>query len=364
MSLELMRLRCVIIAMVWMPLPTAVCGQSVIADAPANSWIEVPNTMLRAVVPQEDEFPGTWGVCGPRSVIDAWSGAALDTKRSRLLVFGGGHADYGGNELYAFDIPRLEWQRLTDPFPNPQDDSTDQNPDGTPQSRHTYGGLSYLSHNDRFFALGGAVYRSGNSVCDKVWTFDLANERWERDTTAAPFRPAYDCTCAYDPETGTLWYCNYDGGSWAQVWGYNTDREWRRLPTEEDRGYAGVALDTRRGRLVVLSEGIIKAYDVRGDSPVETWDTTGGDDFLRQRQVGFEYDPVADRLVGWSRDRVYVLDPESKTWTVNNPPGAPEPSENGTYGRWRYVRSVNAYILVTGIDENVHFYKLTPGVPD
>ena len=51
-----------------------------------------------------------------------------------------------------------------------------------------------------------------------------------------------------------------------------------------------------------------------------------------------------------------------ETWQINNPPGAPRPSGNGTFGRWRYVPSVNAFVLVTGIDVNVHFYKLTAGL--
>jgi hypothetical protein len=153
-----------------------------------------------------------------------------------------------------------------------------------------------------------------------------------------------------------------DGGSWADVWSYDFDQDaWTQLKIGEDRGYSGVALDTKRGRLVVLSEGNVIAYDVRGNEPAETWQTTGGDKFLKQREVGFEYDPVADKLVGWSEAEVFVLGPQNKTWTVNHPPGAPEPSGNGTFGRWRYVPSVNGFVRVTGIDANVHFYKLTAG---
>ena len=333
-----------------------------LATAPANTWLEIPNTKMRMVAPREGEFPGTWGVCGPRSVIDCWSGAALDTKRSQLLVFGGGHADYGGNELYSFDIPKLKWARLTDPFINPKADNSDENPDGTPQSRHTYGGLAYLSHSDRFFALGGSVYRSGNAVCTRPWSFDLSNSKWARAAGKAPFNPGYDCTCAYDPLTKTLWYCNYDGGTWASIWSYDSATDtWSRLKMDEARGFTGVALDTNRGKLVALSMGKVIVYDVRGKTPAEEWKTTGDTDFLNEREVGFEYDPVADKYVGWSSGPVFVLDPETKVWQAHNPPGAPKPSENGTYGRWRYVPSVNAYVLVTGIDNNVHFYKLTAG---
>ena len=59
-----------------------------------------------------------WGVTEERpgaSVrkITAWSSAALDPDSSRLLVWGGGHADYAGNEVYAFDLRSLQWTRLS-----------------------------------------------------------------------------------------------------------------------------------------------------------------------------------------------------------------------------------------------------------
>ena len=43
------------------------------------------------------------------------SGAAYDTVRDRLVVFGGGHADSADNALYVFDLNTLQWSRLNDP---------------------------------------------------------------------------------------------------------------------------------------------------------------------------------------------------------------------------------------------------------
>ena len=36
-------------------------------------------------------------------------------------------------------------------------------------------------------------------------------------------------------------------------------------------------------------------------------------------------------------------------------------NSRGTYGRWRYIPRVNAFILVNDVDENVYFYKHTGG---
>src|SRR5215831_10640591 len=79
-----------------------------------DTWLSVPNSHMSTVAPTNGQFAGTWGVGGPANVIAAWCGGALDTQRSRLILWGGGHADYYGNELYAFDIPTLKWSRLTD----------------------------------------------------------------------------------------------------------------------------------------------------------------------------------------------------------------------------------------------------------
>jgi hypothetical protein len=36
---------------------------------------------------------------------------------------------------------------------------------------------------------------------------------------------------------------------------------------------------------------------------------------------------------------------------------APAPTQNGIFGRWRYVPSLDAFVVVTAIDQNVQFYK-------
>lgn len=42
-------------------------------------------------------------VTGPKSVIIAWNGAAFDSKNLKMYFHGGGHRDYGGDEVYELD---------------------------------------------------------------------------------------------------------------------------------------------------------------------------------------------------------------------------------------------------------------------
>ena len=81
------------------------------AGMPPNSWLAIPNTKLEAVAASPTQFPGIQGN-GFYTIIDAWNGALLDTKRNRLVIWGGGHNDYWGNEMYVFDISALAWSCL------------------------------------------------------------------------------------------------------------------------------------------------------------------------------------------------------------------------------------------------------------
>src|SRR5262245_48838500 len=145
-----------------------------------GSWLSVPGTTMAQVVADREKFPKAQGILGPAGVISAWSGAAFDRKRNRLVLWGGGHSDYHGNELYAFSTETLTWERLTDPTPDPRL-NREANGDGTPNSRATYNGLAYLSHSDRFFAIGGAL--AGNGGARTPWTFDFDAKKW---TAGAP----------------------------------------------------------------------------------------------------------------------------------------------------------------------------------
>ena len=83
-----------------------------------GGWCELNGASIADVFPKNLE-PGVRMVTGPRSVIDAWNGAAFDPERLILYFHGGGHRDYGGNEVYSFDLRKGLWRRLTEPAPLP-----------------------------------------------------------------------------------------------------------------------------------------------------------------------------------------------------------------------------------------------------
>lgn len=317
-----------------------------------DTWVTVPDSKMRSVAPTNGQFAGTWGVGGPGMVIAAWGGGALDTQRSRLILWGGGHADYYGNEVYAFDIPTLKWSRLTDPFVSPVMDQ-ETNADGTPNSRHTYSGLAYIAHADKFFGQGGSLAGVGFAKCDKSWTFDFATKKWKDQAPATTPGGGFGVTCAYDPASKKL-YWGGGSGFWSYTYDTNT---WTKL-NDDGFYYNTSAIDSKRGQLLVIGNGSFFSYDLKNGNYVkQNWPTTGAASVAAAGNPGFDYDPTADRFVAWAGGAPYILDPATKTWTTGSATGAAGAGSNGIYGRWRYVPTVNAFVVVTGADDNVYFYK-------
>ncbi|HVE41723.1 MAG TPA: hypothetical protein VNM14_17660 [Planctomycetota bacterium] len=326
------------------------------SSMPADSWMAVPNSAMRSVAPTNGQFPGTWGVSGPGMVIAAWGGGAFDAKRGRLVLWGGGHADYYGNELYAFDVATLKWLRLTDPFVNPVMDQ-EVNGDGTPNSRHTYGGLAYIAHADRFFGQAGSLAGIGFATCNRTWTFDFDAKKWTDRAPATTSGGGFGVNCSYDPATKKVWWCS------SGLWSYDYDANAWTKHNADEYYYHSSAMDTKRGQMVIVGNGLVCSYDLKNANYTrQVWTTTGGDALISKGNIGLDYDPTIDRIVGWAGGSPYLLDPATKTWTAGSAVGASPPGQNGIYGRWRYVPSANAFVVVTGFDENVYFYKASAGV--
>ena len=175
----------------------------ILSNLQPGEWYEVPNSRLETVFPS----PVPQGNSGPESVMDAWSGGAYDTKRDRLIVWGGGHADYSGNEVYVFDVNSLKWSRLTEPSQNVGgNESTGLYPDGKPRSAHTNNYIQYAESVDRFISLGLGFTYPGSYVTPYVHAFDFDTLTWDSSLQPVPSNGGSipDSITAYDPKTGKI----------------------------------------------------------------------------------------------------------------------------------------------------------------
>lgn len=324
-----------------------------IEDLQPGNWLEIPNSKLRAVLPS----PLPTG--NPYMIMAAWSGGAYDTKRNRLIVWGGGHNDYCGNELYVFDVPGMRWIRLTDPT-------------SSPLSIHSYDQLEYLPEQDRFFAAGGSVCSSGGWATDDTLYFNFDTNSWEQ-RAALPgalgdfWELAMDSD--YDPVSKRVVLVGYkESGDYDPA----TNR-WTRHGNDFFRnlGHSG-ALDPEKRKYITIGEGTPQVFDMDANGRLgarRSLVTTGAKDLENSTAPGLVYDPTIKKIVGWANGGdVFSLDMGTLVWTRHSPansinPGNPrnQGDYHGTFGRFRYMPAYNAYIVATTIDSNVFVYKLSPG---
>lgn len=353
-----------LLALVWMAPGYADASASfILSTLRPGEWYELPNTKLSAVFPKEAET--TWGVVGPESVVRAWSGAAYDTKRNLFVLNGGGHADYGGNEVYAFALEDLKWTRLTEPsrmreLPSGQFVTTDE----TPVSAHTYGSLAYLPNVDRIFRNGGAEWRSGKNFDRSAWLFDVARRRWQRGAAGGGGL----AVSVYDPVKATV----YVIGS-ARVDEYDPvhDTWTARVTGQADFRPDIGALDPLARKLVTNSyrPGVI-VYDIAKDGSLtgrRFAETQGATEWDR-KMLALEYDPVRKVLVAWAGDRgTAYLDVKAMLWQrYSNTASANGPvksrdrdylASGAIFGRWRYVPKYDVFIGYNNPRGNVWVWK-------
>jgi Bacterial Ig domain/RTX calcium-binding nonapeptide repeat (4 copies) len=131
--------------------------------APEGSWLRVNENRFSDVWPDSTQIPYTPGYLQPAKVIFAWSSMAWDPNRDQLIFWGGGHANYSGNEIYRFDTSTLRWERaslpsdVVDLLGDKQYFSVD-GPFNAPTSSHTYDNQIFLPVIDRFLTFGGAKF--------------------------------------------------------------------------------------------------------------------------------------------------------------------------------------------------------------
>lgn len=329
-----------------------------------GEWYEVPNSHLRSVGPN----PPAPNSAYP-NVINPWSGGTYDTKRDRLIVWGGGHSDYSGNEIYAFSIGSLTWQRLTDPSTDVGgSEASGYYPDGKPRSRHTYEYIEYLGPTfDRFCSFGGhGLYPSGQIGTSNTDCFNFATNQWERYASTPVF--GIGSCSAYDPVKGHGWM---HGGGTSSLAEFNpTANTWTvRGAVQNDIYYANAEIDPVRRRFIAIGHGIHASWNIDASGTIARTNlaTSGATSIESVDNPGLAYDSASDRMVAWSGGGdVYVLNLSTLVWSRVSPAGTNQvtptaPDNNGTYGRFRYIASKNAFIVVNAIDQDVYIYKLTAG---
>src|SRR5262252_3481304 len=87
-----------------------------IVQAPENGWFRVNVNRFKDVWTPDylEPYMGALNR-SPSRIIYAWSGFAWDSNRGDLILYGGGHANYGGNDVYRWHSSNFLWERASLP---------------------------------------------------------------------------------------------------------------------------------------------------------------------------------------------------------------------------------------------------------
>jgi hypothetical protein len=347
---------------------------------------QFPNSRADAINPCPTEScsysVGGGAAVGFSAIMDAWSGGAYDTKRDRLLVFGGGHNDYYGNQVIAFDLNAGTWSQLIAPSNVSGSDTTTAGgqssghyADGKPTSRHTVNLIQYSHQLDSMItpACSAPAGLMGIGGIPKADRFNLATNTWSvlpdipRVSSFEEFAGAWSATDVF----GDIWVQSTTNSN-NRLYKYDVSaNSWSASNNPFSAGFyfgagAAVAVDTKRNRMFTIG------HDSDGNSVHFLWNLndintgwtslSGVPSALNfDSPCGLVYDPIGDRLIAWrGGTTLYIMNCSTLAWSTQTitgaNPGAAEP--RGTYGRMQYVPSMHGIVLVSTVSTSVYFIKL------
>jgi len=328
-------------------------------------WHAIPHTQLSSVCPDVAEIQG---VEGCRAVIADWNGALADTKRNRLILWGGGHNGYFGNEVYALDVEHSTLRRITEPSSGNSISNLSSCPeeyaDGKPNARHTYNGLQYISKQDVYFVFGAGLSPCGN-FSNGVWLFDPSHAAWMKRNPKAHPNPAQNGSVpmtAYDSGSGMIYEVEGNVGGF---WKYDLSADsWTSLGEVSACSPLNMtaAVDPIRKLYFCIGNGSFSKISLSGSHKATSLKGRGCEGLVAAGGPGFDFDSSQNRLVGWAGGgTVYIYDPDSDSCATKTFEGDPGRQQaNGTYGRFRYFPALKVFALVNDWKQDAYFLRLAP----
>ena len=381
---------------------TPVSANPVLSIGPAPAWVlnltprvwaAVGTNTIADVDPKLDPvananypFEGVWnGNAGQNAVVDGWNGGAFATRmgaNGALIVWGGGHKNYHGNEVYAFDMAARSWTRLTNPYAGNIDLPAPNGiwPDGSPSVPETYGFSAYRPASNSFITF--RAQKDDSPVLVPVAAFfSLDTLTWRIGTIDSA-----------DPSTSGGWsvYDNYRDVFWLE--GGDSSGVFAKFDPVGNAGLgawtnyslkSGI-LDNRAARDPVNDSLVITDFqyappkilglDLTAPAGAAIELAQGGTPpAIKEPQSGWAWSSTRSAFIYWmTGDAVYEVrqigpDWRTATWTwtkLTNPGNVLVPLEvspQGPYNRFQVVRYNEAEIaiVVTGTQTPVYVFRIS-----
>jgi hypothetical protein len=330
-------------------------------------WFQIPNTSIQSKCPTYTDIQGNSGCA---AVMSAWSGGLFDSRRNRLIIHGGGHTDYYGNEIYAIDLnanpiaPVLVHDASTGSSISNLGTCPEAFTDGTPNSRHIYNGELYLPVQDTYFLYGAFKSTCGNDT-DGQWQYNPTSNAWSQQTPSTHPSHASNGSVpqfAYDPttqniyevenNTGIFWQYNVAANTWTNLANVTACSGLLNMTT---------AIDNGRRMYFCVGNGGFGKVSLTAPYTGTKLTGTGCSAIIGKAGPGFVYDPVQKLLVGWAGgDTAYIYNPDTDSCSAVTYTGGPTVIQaNGTFGRFNYSPSLGVFVVANSISTNAYTLRLT-----
>ena len=182
-------------------------------SAAPGTWVKVITENTATSINPDPQGTTTYrGNTGFLSVWEAWnSGVYVPTYGTcgAMIYYGGGHVDYYGNEVVAFDfcgdsgLPK--WRLVTQPYAGsitfPTTNGTFA--DGTPSPSHNYDGIEYDPKTNNIWVSETQLNNLTATVTEKAMMFNVTSKTW-----SGPYahRGALEGFTAWDTTRQLLWF--------------------------------------------------------------------------------------------------------------------------------------------------------------
>lgn len=328
-------------------LPASDLFADVLDDLGDNDWVEIAT-------------PG-----GIQTGMLAFSGMAIDSVNQKVLVFGGGHWDYWGNEIWSLDIPTQQWTKMYEPDPEPNtlpsssfksaypgaifNPSSESLADARPLTRHTYDTVEFLSAHGEMFTAGTYTWGEGGYSfcwqCNDAWTYDVRTNRWTyKNRNGVP--DTEGAAAAYDSDSDKLYIIaqgethRYDpaADTWSQV-------------STSGRPNGAIEIvaeyDSKRGRIYMFGGEYPDNNELWSlDVGTRTWTRLNPSGSVPPRGGGYglAYDSVNDVLLA-VKNGLWAYNPNTNSWSKMNVSQS-VPLSGRVHGNFKYDANKNVAILV------------------
>ena len=349
------------------------------------------------------------GQCGFPAITEAWNGAVLASgfgPSGSMIVFGGGHDDYFGSSVHAFDLATRQWSRISNGYVSGTRREYGAGavypcsvyPDGSPLPPHTYGYVQYDSIGNDFLLLKGQTELGAHVKSVAIpHMFNLNSLTWRHGPKHSSAILGSGGWTAWDSARRILW--GHSGASGNAFIGFSPDGDngdgtfgsWTPLSPKKvhTADHYAMAFDPVRDILgvIVSTDNAFYAIDpsTRNREFVLLYST--GDQPRISAYAALEYAPNLDRFVYYSANdgpQIYSIatragsrwsDLTNRAWIWNrliNDANKLDPISDAqaissydtnkahTFGRFRLAAygSVDVAILVRHTDTPVYAMRI------